>query len=91
MPLAVYTIARTGDGWVVKLNHKDAGTSPSLPVAVEEAVRSAREDFFEGNQAHVMLCDGQQLHTVWMNGAEKAGRAAIDRWASLQPAPAGLF
>jgi len=82
MPLAVYTIARNGGTWTVKLNHKDAGCSPSLPVAVEEAVRSAHEAYVDGSHAHVMFCDGQRLHTLWMNGTPKAEQAVIDRWAS---------
>jgi hypothetical protein len=68
MHLALYTISPAGDGWTVMLNHQDMDASVPLPTAIEAAVRAAFSAYQQGYDAHVMLCNGQALHTLWLNG-----------------------
>ena len=70
MERAVYCIVEGRGGWVIRLNGKDFGPSPTQDVAVDVAKRAALKAHGRGYHAHVMVHEGRRFRSVWMNGRE---------------------
>ena len=68
MPRALIYIVQRDTGWVIKLNGKEFGPAPSSEIAVDAAMRAAFRAHERGCPAHIMVHDGQQFRSVWMDG-----------------------
>jgi hypothetical protein len=68
MPRALIYIVPRDTGWIIKLNGKEFGPAPSSDVAIEAATRAAAQAHDRGWPTHIMVHDGHQFQSVWVDG-----------------------
>jgi hypothetical protein len=76
MPRALIYIVQREMGWIIKLNGKEFGPSPSREIAVDAAMCAAAKGHERGCSAHIMVHDGQRFRTVWLDGEMMPVQAA---------------
>ena len=84
---AVFNITRFEDAWIVTRNGRKIRLRLSLEAAVSDAMTAAIECFKQGVESEVFFSAGEQVATLWRNGAlamplVEADQITVGSWAA---------